>query len=260
MKDNGIVKTESPKPQVRVGQSGLVPSNFEGLWRMATMVANSAFAPKGMSGQPENCMVAMAHGLEVGLGPMQAVQRIAVINGRPAIWGDAMVGLVQASGLMVKFVESFDGDPFEDDYKAVCCVRRKEMDDEACSTYSVADAKRAGLWGKGGPWTQYPKRMLQMRARGFALRDNFADVLGGLYMAEELGAVESFDPDKMQGKPANLPTLETVYSDDDAADADKPVIELIDEEPEIDPDTGEVVGECTGEALFGEGDEQKGYV
>ena len=46
--------------------------------------------------------------------------------------------------------------------------------------------KKAGLWGKAGPWSQYPKRMLQMRARSFALRDKFADALSGLLMAEEV--------------------------------------------------------------------------
>ncbi len=50
---------------------------------------------------------------------------------------------------------------------------------------SKEDAKKAGLWGKAGPWSQYPKRMLQMRARSFALRDKFADALSGLIMAEE---------------------------------------------------------------------------
>ncbi len=52
--------------------------------------------------------------------------------------------------------------------------------------FSVQDARRAGLWGRPGPWSQYPQRMLQMRARAFALRDAFADVLGGLYLREEL--------------------------------------------------------------------------
>src|SRR5690606_6210149 len=54
------------------------------------------------------------------------------------------------------------------------------------ATFSVADAKKAGLWGKQGPWQQYPKRMLSMRARAFALRDGFADVLRGLGIAEEV--------------------------------------------------------------------------
>jgi hypothetical protein len=67
---------------------------------------------------------------------------------------------------------------------AVCVAKRKNRT-EVISKYSVEDAKRAGLWNKQGPWTQYPKRMLQMRARGFALRDAFPDVLKGLITVEE---------------------------------------------------------------------------
>jgi hypothetical protein len=52
-------------------------------------------------------------------------------------------------------------------------------------TFSVADAKRAKLWFKAGPWTTYPDRMLQMRARGFAIRDTFPDALRGVIIAEE---------------------------------------------------------------------------
>jgi hypothetical protein len=50
----------------------------------------------------------------------------------------------------------------------------------------VADAKAAKLWGKSGPWTDYPRRMLKFRARGFVLRDVFGDVLKGLRTAEEV--------------------------------------------------------------------------
>lgn len=48
------------------------------------------------------------------------------------------------------------------------------------------DAAKAGLKGKQGPWTQYPKRMMQMRARSWALRDVFPDVLRGMPVAEEV--------------------------------------------------------------------------
>ena len=50
----------------------------------------------------------------------------------------------------------------------------------------MEDAQKAGLQGKSGPWSQYPKRMRQMRARAFALRDVFPDVLRGMPIAEEV--------------------------------------------------------------------------
>jgi hypothetical protein len=169
---------------VAVTSRGLVPANFEDLWRMAKAVSASGLAPRGMD-RPEQVFVAMAHGLEIGLKPMQSLQRIAVINGRPTIWGDAMIGLVRASGQLERISETIEGKPGTDDFAAVCVAKRVGSD-EVRSVYSVKDARTAGLWGKSGPWTTSPKRMLQMRARAFALRDLFADVLGGLYMAEEV--------------------------------------------------------------------------
>ena len=62
----------------------------------------------------------------------------------------------------------------------------------------MADAKRAGLWGKSGPWTQYPDRMLLFRARGFALRDAFGDYLRGLRTVEEQGDIIDVTPTRAE--------------------------------------------------------------
>lgn len=171
----------------------IVPQSMEDAYRLAKAVVAARMAPKGLD-TPEACMIAILHGLEVGLTPMAALQRIAVVNGRPTIWGDGAIGLVWASGLCVSLNESLTGTQSAgDDLLATCTVRRKGQADPIVGTFSVADAKKAGLWGKGGPWTQYPKRMLQMRARAFALRDGFADVLGGLYLREEFDGGEMRD-------------------------------------------------------------------
>ena len=67
-------------------------------------------------------------------------------------------------------------------------------------TFTVGDAIRAGLWKKAGPWTMYPKRMLQMRARSFALRDAFPDVLRGLVATEEVEDYQEVVQEKTVGK------------------------------------------------------------
>lgn len=171
------------KMPIAAGARGLVLSGLDEMWRFAKYVTVSGFAPKGME-SPESVLVAMQAGAEVGLTAMQAIQNIAVINGRPAMWGDATKGLVDASGLCESFEEGFEGTEYNDSFKAWCRVKRYGRQ-EAISEFSVADAKRAGLWDKAGPWKQYPKRMLKARARAFALRDAFPDVLKGLRVAEE---------------------------------------------------------------------------
>jgi hypothetical protein len=163
--------------------TGLALQSFDDAFRFAKMVAASDFAPKDFKGKPESCLLAIQHGSEVGLSPMQSLQSIAVINGRPTIWGDAALALVQASPVCEYVREYVEGDG--DNLTAVCEAKRRGYPAPTVSRFSMADAKRAGLAGKTGPWSQYPARMLALRARGFALRNAFADALRGLITAEE---------------------------------------------------------------------------
>jgi hypothetical protein len=156
----------------------LAPKDLDEAMRFADMLAGSSIVPKDYIGKPGNCLVAIQWGMELGLQPMQAMQSIAVINGRPSLWGDAMLALVKAHPAFEWIKEECDGNV------ATCTIKRRG-EPEVVQSFSMEEAKRAGLTGKAGPWTQYPKRMLQMRARGFALRDAFPDALRGVVSAEE---------------------------------------------------------------------------
>jgi hypothetical protein len=157
----------------------LTPSSLTEAMEFAGILAKSTIVPKEFLGNPGNILVAIQWGLELGLQPLQAMQNIAVINGRPALWGDAVIALVRGSTLCEYVYEEDDG------HVATCRVKRRG-ENEQVRTFSMDDAKIAGLMGKQGPWTQHPKRMRQMRARAFALRDVFPDVLRGMPVAEEL--------------------------------------------------------------------------
>lgn len=155
-------------------------NNMQEAIEMAQMISNSTLAPQHYKGRPEDTLVAMMMGSELGLNPMQAIQNIAVINGKPSIYGDAMLALVQNHPSFGGISETFD----DSTMTATCTVHRKGGEKHT-QTFSKLDAGDAGLWGRKGPWTSYPKRMLTMRARGFALRNQFADALCGLISAEE---------------------------------------------------------------------------
>jgi hypothetical protein len=173
----------------------IVPQDFEGAWRVAQVVVRAGMAPKGLD-QPEKAMVAIMHGMEIGLTPMNAMQSIAVVNGRPTVWGDAAIGLARGSGLLEWMRETFEGPEGTDGFTAVCLVKRKGDPEPLRGEFSIADAKISGLWTKRGrdgqptPWQLYPKRMLKVRARAFALRDAFADILKGIGIREEMEDVE----------------------------------------------------------------------
>lgn len=184
------------------GRSGfsLAPQSLDEALRFADILSKSSIVPKDYQGNSGNILVAIQWGAEIGLPPLQAMQNIAVINGRPAIWGDAVIALVKGSGLMERIQEDIAAD------QATCTVKRRG-EAEVSRTFTMEDAKRAGLAGKQGPWTQYPKRMLQMRARAWALRDVFPDVLRGVHVGEEAQDLPS-EPKNMgpveEVKPAAL--------------------------------------------------------
>lgn len=186
-------------------QFDLSPQTFEQALTFSNYLAESDMVPKDFKGKPGNCLVAIQWGMEIGLKPLQAMQNIAVINGRPSLWGDAVIALVRSSPLCEYIIE-------EDDGRTATCKVKRRGEPEQSRSFSMDDAKAAGLLGKQGPWTQYPKRMRQMRARAFAVRDVFPDVLKGLPVAEEvmdtpserhMGQVERVEPTTPQ--PAYTP-------------------------------------------------------
>lgn len=194
---NDLVTQDAPKGIVEAGVVAgakilsLIPTTFEGVWRMAQVISRSPFCPKDMS-TPEACASAIMLGLDVGLTPIQAVQSIAVINNRPSIWGDAALALCLANTVLCEDVaEEFSGDPADPTtWVYTCTAKRKGRAKPTIQMFSQADAVTAGLWKKSGPWTNYPRRMIQLRARAFALRDAFPDILKGLAIREEMEDVE----------------------------------------------------------------------
>jgi hypothetical protein len=169
--------------QLTTTNRGFAPTTLTEAMTFSDMLANSSMVPRAYQGKPQDILVCVQWGMEMGLAPMQALQNIAVINGKPSVYGDALMALVQASPVCEDIEEFFEHEGTPNPV-AVCVAKRKGRK-PVTARFSVEDAKRAGLWAKQGPWTAYPKRMMQMRARGFALRDAFPDVLKGMITAEE---------------------------------------------------------------------------
>ena len=199
---------------------GFAPTSITEAIKFSEMLAKSQMVPRQYQGKPEDVLVAIQWGCEVGLAPLQSLQNIAVINGKPSIYGDAAMALVLASPVCEGIEESIEHEGTPNPV-AVCVARRRGRAPVE-SRFSVEDAKRAGLWGKQGPWTAYPKRMLAMRARGFAIRDCFADVLKGLITAEE---AQDYPDDRKASNVVKMPTKNPL----DALAAPSPVV--VDDDP-----------------------------
>jgi len=168
-----------PKPPITAGAqvAALVPQTLDEAFRVSQAIAASGLAPRGLE-KPEQIMVAIMAGAELGFAPFQSLQSFAVVNGRPTLWGDGLVAVVRRNGCTIR--EWHEGET------AFCEVTRPDTGETIQRHFSQADAVKAGLAGKTGPWQQYPQRMRAMRARAWAVRDGCADMLRGFQVAEEV--------------------------------------------------------------------------
>ena len=207
--------------------------------RYAKMIADSDFAPKDYKGKPGNVLIAMQMGHELGLKPSQAIQNIAVVNGRPMVWGDAALALVIGNPECHGVREWMEGTI--KDGNAICYCEVKRGKEIITREFSVVQATKAQLMGKN-VWAQYPERMLQMRARGYALRDSFPDVLKGVYIEGELVGTTLADGIVLEEVDNTKPQL-GVNSVKDVINKNR---HKLDTQPEIieaecvNPETGEV--------------------
>jgi hypothetical protein len=173
----------------------LVPEVWDMLERMCSRFAASKLVPQQFQGEPASVFVALATGLPLGLSPLACLKSIAVINGRPTLWGDAPVAMILQHPSLVSIDEKATGTIAGLDRCWTVSIQRKLPSGQVRTverSYSVDDAKLAKLWGKTGregqptPWVTSPDRMLYNRARAFTIRDAFADVLEGVSLAADL--------------------------------------------------------------------------
>ncbi len=173
------MSTELTKP---TKSFSLNPASLKEAIELSELMAKSDLVPKDYKGKAGNILVAVQMGAEIGLPAMQSIQNIAVINGKPSIYGDLGKALLLSAGIDI---DEDDVDIVKKNSKARCKISRPGR--TPCErTFSLEDAQKAGLWNKEGPWKTYPYRQMMWRAFWFAARDGAADILKGLGGAEEL--------------------------------------------------------------------------
>jgi len=167
-----------------IEQSLFAKEHFNHYMQVADFISKSSLVPRDKANKPADIMIAMEMGLQVGIPMMQAIQDIAVINGRPCMYGDCLLGLVQGNKNYEWINEVFIMDNGIVN-GASCTIKRKGHEPHTV-IFTKDFAQQAGLWGRSDPWKKYPQRMLQMRARGFCIRDLFSDALRGIKPREEV--------------------------------------------------------------------------
>jgi hypothetical protein len=157
-------------------------------WRLAQRIASTEFVPKAFHKRPEAVLAALLSGAERGLGPMESLRSINVIEGRPSLSAEAMRALVFAAGHEIEIIET-------NAQRAVVIGRRAGSEISSPQFIWTMDrAKRARLITKTN-WQSYPEAMLLARATADLCRALFPDVIAGLAVSEELG-------DELEAPPA----------------------------------------------------------
>jgi len=202
--------------------TSFAPTSLAEAMEFSKLIANSNFVPMEYRGKPGDILVCLQMGAEIGLSPLSALQSISVINGKPSVWGDGAIALVQASGLLLDHEEDVEGEG--DERFGWCRMVRKGRATPYLKRFSIADAKRAGLWGRN-VWKGYPDVMLVARARSACMRAAFPDVLKGVITREEAA---DYPPEDEQAKEAR-PT------------SDLPTPQRASAQEKVDRETGEVI-------------------
>ncbi len=200
------------RPLAKVGYA-FIPKTWEELYAYAKEIAQTDFVPSDLRGKPGAVLAAWQFGQEIGLAPMAALQSIAVINGRPSLWGDGALAIVRSSPLC-EYVRELPPDETLTKGYGECTVKRKDDDVPVTRRFTKEMAVQAGLWGgkspdpakkKYEPWFLYPGRMLQMRARAWAMRDAIPEALRGIAIREEAEDTEPRDVTPLKDEPLQIP-------------------------------------------------------
>lgn len=183
-------------PIARLLERAADEGDLAGMLEICDQISRTNFIPGQFRGKPSDVLVAIEMGQSIGLRPLVALQLISVINNKPALYGDGAIAVVKARGGRV--FEQELRDPETGKFLGVRCIARRAGHPDVEQIFMLEDAQDAGLLDNlksTDPWKRYPRRMCRFRARGYALRDQFADWLHGVALTEDADSAEFIDLD-----------------------------------------------------------------
>lgn len=159
------------------------PQSATEAWQLAKYYGQSELLPKSLRSTGD-IFVTIAAGRDFGWSPMQSMRAIYVVEGKPSLSADAMVGIAKSSGVCEYFllVESTPE-------KATYRTKRKGDPAEVVMSFTIEEAQRAGLTGKKGPWASYPARMLRNRCKSALAKEVFEELFFGVYEESEAAEI-----------------------------------------------------------------------
>ena len=165
--------------------SALVPTSFRDVLQMSEVIVGArGLIPRDVA-TPAHAVALIMRGSEIGLGPMESLTKLHLIEGRVTLPAETMLALAIRGGVRHQFI---DHTP-----ERVTVELTRPGFEPMRVSWSMADAKRAGLAGRQN-WRKYPRAMLRARVISEALRAYAPDLLGGAYVPDELEQMTSEPP------------------------------------------------------------------
>ena len=181
----------------------------------AEALSKADLLPKQFAGKPADVLLAMEWGAALGMTPMQAINSIHVINGKPGLSANALAALVRRQGHRMRVVG--------DEKEATASIwRRDDPEFEYRATWTLDMAKKAGLITGKDNWTKYPGAMLKARAQTAVVRDACPELIIGLPGDDDIDGPDWSTP----VQPAT-----TVERLDDTSTVDTATGEIVDQAP-----------------------------
>jgi hypothetical protein len=165
--------------------AAIVPRNFAEAQQMCGALARSGLVPRDYIDKPENMIVTVMAGAEIGLPPMASLRLYHIMDSIPRLSAEG----IRAVLLSHPEIEYFE--PQTGDDKQATWIGKRRGRPEKSATWTVERAKRAGLWdrknrdGSPGNWQKYTEDMLNARASMQLGRMIAPDIVAGMVSREE---------------------------------------------------------------------------
>ena len=206
-----ITANESAGQQVAAAQGD---SAFNLMYRRAKAMSSASLVPKDYRDNIPNTMIALELADRIGASPMQVMQNLHIIQGKPSWSASFLIATVNACGRFkpMRF-EVVGDDPHDKTYKVRAYAEDKESGERCDGPWVTWKMVEAEGWHSktGSKWKTMPGPMFMYRAASFWSRIFAPEVSMGIHTADEVedvwGGVTQVAPASIQR--ADLKSLES---------------------------------------------------
>jgi hypothetical protein len=150
------------------------PSSIQEALTLSNMLSKSALVPAALRGKPADIFIILATARELGIGPMQGLSDINVIQGKPVYSADLMVAKCKRHPEVCRYFRLVKSTSTEATYE----THRVGSPEPERATFTMEDANRLGLAGKDS-YQRQPATMLRRRAAAALARETYQDLVRG---------------------------------------------------------------------------------